>query len=107
MHVLCTLLLLAGASAQVWKQFIDLPKASEARDRLQQLTSRPHLAGTTGDLWTAEYVYSKFASYGLNMINSSYDVYLPFPVKARLRGIPPFQYEAVLHEASFSQVKLN
>ena len=89
-----------------WKEFLDIPSNNSAREHLRQLTMHPHLAGTAGDFATFEYVYSQFQSFGLETLNSSFDVYLPFPLKASLKGLPPSQYQAVLHEDVFSEVQL-
>jgi hypothetical protein len=94
------------ANAQpIWQQYLSLPNGTLARDHLEQLTSRPHLAGTEGDAWTADFVESQFRSFGLDVKRYSFDVYLPFPGKASLQGVPPFQYEATLHESAFPQVR--
>ena len=98
------LVLATAAQEPIWKQFLSLPDSALARDQLQELQSRPHLAGTPGDLWTAQYVASQFQGFGLDVTNATFDVYLPFPVRARLRGLPPFQFEAVLKETAYPEV---
>ncbi len=108
LQVVCMLVLLAAtSSAQIWREFLRLPDANIAREHLQVLTSEPHLAGTKGDQFTIDYVYGQFRSYGLEVLNSSYDVYLPFPVSARLRALPPHSFEAVLKETAYPEVGLN
>ena len=107
--IVCLLLtanaLSVASKDPIWRQFLQLPNNNSARAHLEQLETRPHLAGTPGDLWTAEYVQGKLSSYGLEVVNTTFDVYLPYPVSAQLRGVAPFRFQAALKEMPFPQVE--
>ncbi|CAM6090069.1 unnamed protein product [Calypogeia fissa] len=46
---------------------------------LKDLTRNPHVAGTTENFDTADYIYSKFMSYGINTRFTDYEVLLSYP----------------------------
>ena len=47
------------------RAFLSVPSASSARTSLQHITSRPHVAGTPGDLAMATYVRDEFKKAGI------------------------------------------
>ena len=81
--------------------FLSLPSNESEAALLRNVTSRPHLAGTEGDAWTAAWVGATLASYGLNVSTASFDVMLSYPKGASLAALPPFAFNASLRETLY------
>lgn len=109
---LATLFLLAAAVLPAaeprdkWAdRFLSLPQADSCRMYLYRLTEEPHVAGTAEDYQTAQYVLAKFRSFGLGADLATYDVYLPYPVRAEFRLTRPVQFSGPTPEAGFERDK--
>lgn len=80
-------------SAQDWEaRLLALASADSCRLSLQQLTSKPHVAGTVPEYELADFVRRRFAAAGLQTEVATYDVYLPHPVRVELEILPPFAF---------------
>ncbi len=64
-------------------------KPENAERLLQQLTSRPHRAGTEGARITAQYIKEKLLEYGLPAEIVTYQAYLPAPVSVSVEFLAP------------------
>ncbi len=62
-------------------------------------TSQPHVAGTEGDRWMAEYTYAAFKSAGLaNVQLDAHDVLLSYPLGSSVVMTRPVSFKASLTE---------
>jgi N-acetylated-alpha-linked acidic dipeptidase len=85
--------------------FVSVPDASSARDNLKYITSKPHMAGTDGDLEMATYVYDQFVLAGLTDVQFwNLTVGLNYPTdRPTLSLINPDEDGAVVFEAALSE----
>jgi len=96
----------AGAPGDQWSErFLALPVADSCRMYLYQLTEEPHVAGTPEDYETAQYVLEKFRSFGIQADLETYDVYLPYPVRAQFQLTQPIQFSGPTRETGTARDK--
>lgn len=70
----------------VERTFLDVPSADSARESLRFITSKPHTAGTAGDLEMATYVHDYFVSEGIPSVEiQPVDALLSAPVSSSLQ----------------------
>jgi N-acetylated-alpha-linked acidic dipeptidase len=74
------------AQAKIEEKFLAVPDAKLAGQHLKTLTSEPHLAATSGDRKTAEYVARKFRAAGLKTEIVPYRVLLNHPKVVRVEA---------------------
>lgn len=69
-----------------WQEelFLTVPSNVSARESLEFITSRPHVAGTAGDLEMAEYVRTKLQEAGIEAVLDPQKVLLTYPVTSAL-----------------------
>ena len=61
---------MASAAAQtspIEKEFLAVPTTASARASLKHITSRPHVAGTPGDLAMAQFVHDQIKAAGIDI----------------------------------------
>ena len=67
------------------KEFLDVPTAASARASLKHITSRPHVAGTPGDLAMAQYVHDQIKAAGIDTVHiDPQKVLLNYPIDRSL-----------------------
>ena len=64
--------------------FLAVPSNASARASLKFITSKPHVAGTAGDLEMAEFVKSSFQREGVDAVLDPQKVLLTYPVSSAL-----------------------
>jgi N-acetylated-alpha-linked acidic dipeptidase len=74
------------AQSKIEEKFLAVPDAALAGEELKALTSEPHLASTSGDRKTAEYVAKKFRSAGLATEIVPYRVLMNQPESVRVEA---------------------
>jgi hypothetical protein len=80
-------------------RFRAIPSASRCVENEAIYTSQPHLAGTPGDRWMAEYTYAAFKSSGLqNVVMDEHSVLLTYPLSASVVMSQPVHFQASLTE---------
>jgi N-acetylated-alpha-linked acidic dipeptidase len=75
--------------AQIDRRFIASPDPNLAEAHLRALTAEPHMAGTSEDRKTAEYVAQKFRDAGLETQIVEYKVLLPRPLEVSVDVTAP------------------
>jgi N-acetylated-alpha-linked acidic dipeptidase len=75
-----------ATESRIEERFLAVPDAKLAGQHLKALTAEPHMAGTTGDHRTAEYVAQKFRAAGLDTEIIPYRVLLNYPVAERVEA---------------------
>lgn len=76
-----------SAEAKIEAKFLDVPDAKLAGEELKILTAEPHLAATSEDHKTAEYVAQKFRAAGLDTEIVPYRVLLNQPKIVRVKAV--------------------
>jgi N-acetylated-alpha-linked acidic dipeptidase len=71
----------AGAEDAFEKQFLAVPDPKLAEEHLRTLTQVPHMAGTSEDKATADYVAQKFRDAGLDTEIVEYKVWINYPLE--------------------------
>lgn len=66
-----------------------VPNARSAREHHEMLSSRPHAAGTPGDLATSENLAEVYARLGFEVERQELYLYLPRPVSAEVEILSP------------------
>ncbi len=101
---------LAGFSAQSsqaerqWEQkFKALPSADSIREYDQRLSARPNNVGTPYDKDNAEWILSKFKSWGLDARIENFDVLFPTPKERVVELVEPTKFVAKLQEPTVPQ----
>jgi hypothetical protein len=69
------------------------------------ITEEPHIAGLPGSKRVAEYVLSKFQSFGLNAWIEETQALMPLPTERRLELTAPESYVARLEEPAIAEDK--
>ena len=79
---------MASAAAQtspIEKEFLAVPTAASARASLKHITSRPHVAGTPGDLAMAQFVHDQIKAAGIDSVHiDPQKVLLNYPIDRSL-----------------------
>ena len=75
--------------AKVERQFLAVPEAKLAGEELKTLTAEPHVAGTSEDHKTAEYVAAKFRAAGLETEIVPYRVLMNYPKVVKVQAYGP------------------
>ncbi|HSA91822.1 MAG TPA: M28 family metallopeptidase [Terriglobales bacterium] len=70
-----------AAQHKLEDRFLAVPDAARAGEHLRILTAEPHLAGTSGDFKTAEYVAEQYRKAGLETEIVEYKVWMNYPGK--------------------------
>lgn len=71
----------ASSHKKNWQQiFVESIDNNSISNHLKQITKEPHVAGTSENFKTADYVESNFKTYGLNAHHKDYNVLLTYPL---------------------------
>jgi N-acetylated-alpha-linked acidic dipeptidase len=79
----------AAAEEKLEEQFLAVPDPRLAQQHLRVLTAAPHIAGSTEDRKTAEYVAAKFREAGLETRIDEYRVWLDLPREILVEATAP------------------
>jgi N-acetylated-alpha-linked acidic dipeptidase len=75
-----------------------IPVSANIRGTIEQLSSRPHLAGTPGSKQTAEWILARLHEYKLDASIETYESLLPTPSVRVLEMTEPTRFKAKLQE---------
>ncbi len=94
------------AAAREWEErFRSIPKTENLREYMRFITEEPHIAGLPGSKRVAEYVLSKFQSFGLNAWIEETQALMPLPTERYLELLAPESYVAKLEEPAIAEDK--
>jgi N-acetylated-alpha-linked acidic dipeptidase len=79
----------AAAEQKLEEKFLAVPEPRLAREHLRILTAEPHIAGSSEDRKTAEYVAKKFREAGLETRIDSYRVWFNLPREILVEATAP------------------
>ena len=71
------------------KTFLAVPDPLLAKEHLRTLTAAPHMAGSSEDRKTAEYVLGQYKAAGLDAYIQEYKVWMALPVEIRVDVVEP------------------
>jgi N-acetylated-alpha-linked acidic dipeptidase len=77
--------------------------ADTARQHSRSLSEKPHMAGTTQQAWTRDYVVGKMKSWGLETSAREYSVWMPHPLSVRAWRVSPNPVEFNLPEGPIAE----
>src|SRR5256885_17014442 len=84
-----------------WEEkFKAIPDPKILRDTMQRLSARPHHVGSAYDKENAEWILSKFKSYGWDAHIENFEVLFPTPVERVVELVSPTQFRASLQETA-------
>jgi N-acetylated-alpha-linked acidic dipeptidase len=93
-------------AAREWEErFRAIPKTENLREYMRFITEEPHIAGLPGSKRVAEYVLSKFQSFGLNAWIEETQALMPLPTERYLELTAPESYVAKLEEPAIAEDK--
>jgi N-acetylated-alpha-linked acidic dipeptidase len=95
----------ASAEQQLEQRYRSIPRAENLREYMRTITEDPHTAGTPASRKVAEFILSKFQSWGLNARIEEYEAFMPMPVERTLELVAPESYTALLREPAIPQDK--
>ncbi len=79
-------------------RFRALPDTASLREAMRHLSARPHHVGSPYDKANAEWILSRFKSWGLDAHIESFDVLFPTPLERRVEMVAPRRFVAKLQE---------
>jgi len=89
----------SSRNEQQWEQkFRAIPEPEQLRENMRRLSAFPHHVGSAYDKDNAEWILSKFKSWGLDAQIESFDVLFPTPKERVVELIAPTKYRAKLQE---------
>ena len=83
-------------------KFRAIPSPQNLRDYMQRLSARPHHVGSPYDKDNAEWMLTKFQSWGLDAHIESFDVLFPTPKVRVLEMVEPTKFVAKLQEPALA-----
>ena len=82
-----------------WEQkFREIPAPDQLRENMRRLSAYPHHVGSAYDKDNAEWMLTKFKSWGFDATIESFDVLFPTPKERLVELIAPTRYRAKLQE---------
>ena len=91
------------AERQIEETFRAVPKPENNREYMRVITDAPHHAGSPGSRKVAEYILSRFKSFGLNASIEPFEALMPYPTERVVELISPERYVLKLAEPPVSQ----
>jgi len=79
-------------------KFRSIPNPENMRQYMERLSARPHHVGSPYDKDNAEWILSKFQSWGLDAHIETFDVLLPTPNERAVELLEPTKFTAKLQE---------
>jgi N-acetylated-alpha-linked acidic dipeptidase len=90
---------LLALSENNWeKKFREIPSAENQRAYLEQLAARPHHVGSPYDKENAEWILTKYKSWGISAHIETFDVLFPTPKERAVELVAPTKFTATLRE---------
>ena len=86
-------------------KFRSVPEPDNLREYMRVITEEPHIAGLPGSKRVADYILSKFKSFGLNAWIEETQALMPLPVERHLELVAPVSYVAKLEEPTILEDK--
>ncbi len=83
-------------------KFRALPSPDSLRSYMRHLSARPHHVGSPYDRDNAEWILSKFKSFGLDAHIEEFDVLFPTPLERVVELVAPTKFVASLREPPVS-----
>jgi N-acetylated-alpha-linked acidic dipeptidase len=80
------------AERELEEKFIALPDPERARSAHKSLTAEPHIAGSSADRRTAEYVLQQFLSYGIQAEIETFNAVLSEPREIKFELLSPVKF---------------
>ena len=92
--------------AREWEErFRAIPSPENLREYMRVITEEPHIAGLPGSKRVADYILSKFQSFGLNASIEETQALMPLPTERYLELTAPESYVAKLEEPPIAEDK--
>ncbi len=88
----------AAAQRKTEEAFRGIPKPENLREYMKAISAEPHHAGSSGSRKVAEYILSKFTSWGLKAQIEEFEALMPYPTVRVLEMVAPERHEAKLRE---------
>ena len=86
-------------------RYRELPEPQHMRSYMHAISEEPHHAGGPGSKRVAEYILSKFESWGLNAWIEEYEALMPMPTERVLELVEPETFAAKLEEPAMAEDK--
>ena len=80
-----------------------VPQSENIREYVRVSSQEPHHAGGPGSKKVAEFILSKYKSWGLDAWIEEHEAFMPMPTERLLELIEPETYRAKLTESAFSE----
>lgn len=80
-----------------------VPQSENIREYVRVSSQEPHHAGGPGSKKVAEFILSKYKSWGLDAWIEEHEAFMPMPTERLLELIEPETYRAKLAESTFSE----
>jgi N-acetylated-alpha-linked acidic dipeptidase len=93
----------ATAQRKSEEMFRAIPKPENLREYMEAISAEPHHAGSPGSRRVAEYILSKFRSWGLNAEIEEFEALMPYPTERFVEMVAPERYEAKLKEPAVAE----
>ena len=89
----------SARTEQSWEaKFRAIPDAGNMREFMRRLSARPHHVGSPYDRDNAEWILTKFRSWGFDAHIETFDVLFPTPKERRVEMLAPGKFVAKLRE---------
>src|SRR3989442_463151 len=88
----------AKAEREWEAKFRALPSPDSLREYMRRLSARPHHVGSPYDKTNADWILSKFKSFGLDAQIETFDVLFPTPLERVVELVEPTKFRAALRE---------
>ncbi len=84
------------------KKFRDIPSTDNLRETMRRMSARPHHVGSPYDKDNAEWLLTKFRSWGLDANIEQFDALFPTPKERLVELLAPTEFRAKLEEPALS-----
>lgn len=85
------------------KKFDSYPQPNNIDQLIKDMSAHPHHVGSPGDKKVAEYIFSKFKSWGYDVSIETFYVLFPTPKTRILEMTEPVKYKAILSEPALKE----
>ena len=94
----------SSQSLHEWEEkFRVIPSPDNLREYMEKLSARPHHLGSPYDKENAEWILSKYKSWGLDAHIETFDVLFPTPRERAVELTAPIQFTAKLQEPAIPE----
>jgi N-acetylated-alpha-linked acidic dipeptidase len=92
-----------AAQLSLEQQFDGLLQTTQVDQYIKDMSARPHHVGSPGGKQVADYIYTKFKSWGFDVQIETYYVLFPTPTMRLLEMTAPVSYKALLEEPALKE----